>query len=576
MAVKDIVVRVAGEGGEGVISCGHILGQAAARSSLEVFTFRTFPAEIKGGLAMIQVRLSVEPVHSLGSDADVLIAFNQDAFNVHGHNLTKKGLLLYDPNLVTLPEDYPFRTYPVPINEISMEQTGAKRGKNLVALAALVKVLNIPGDKARELVVRKFGKKGDEVLDTNLKSFDAGFNAIRDDFDFSDYQLESIKERGNEVIISGNQAVALGVVAAGCRYVAGYPITPATSIFEFLTEYLPNLDGTVLQFEDEIASIASCLGASFAGQKVMTPTSGPGLALMGELMNLASMVELPIVIVDVQRGGPSTGLPTKTEQSDLSYSVYGAAGECPRAVIAPTTIEDCFYQTIRAFNIAEEYQMPVIVLTDQSMAMRTKTMKIPDFDKIELKERAIVGAGETDGYLRFRDTPTGVSAMTLPGTPDGMFIATGLEHNEKGAPNYTPAMHEKMMAKRFRKLDTLAAELDKEEDGTLIIPDGAEVGIISWGATEGPIREALGMAEANGMKVAHMQPKVLWPLAKNRINNFFKPLKKVLVFEENFTGQFATLLRAHFDVNPISVTKCQGIPFSAEEVFESIKEHVKG
>ena len=575
MAVKDIVVRVAGEGGEGVISCGHILGQAAARASLEVFTFRTFPAEIKGGLAMIQVRVSSKPIHSLGQYADLLIAFNQAAFDVHGNNLSKKGLLLYDPKFVKIPEDYPFRTYPVPINEISMEQTGAKRGKNLVALAALIKVLNIPKESTRELVVRKFKKKGEEVLNTNLKSFDAGYEAVGNDFDFSDFQLEKIKDRSNDVIISGNQAVGMGTIAAGCRYVAGYPITPATSIFEFLSAHLPNLGGTVLQFEDEIASIASLLGASFAGQKVMTATSGPGLALMGELLNMSAMVELPLVVVDVQRGGPSTGLPTKTEQSDLAFAVYGAAGESPRAVLAPTTIEDCFYQTIEAFNIAETYQIPVIVLTDQSMAMRTKTVPIPDFESIMLRERALVPADQVEGFHRFEDTPSGISPMTIPGTPDGMYLATGLEHNEKGAPNYTPAVHEKMMAKRFRKLDTLAKELDTRQDFTMIMPEDAEVGILSWGATEGPITEALQRFEdENGTKIAHMQPKVLWPFARKHVNNFIKPLKKVIVFEENFTGQYATLLRAHFDVDPISVTKCQGIPFTAEEVYDALKEHV--
>lgn len=572
MAVKDIVVRIAGEGGEGVISCGHILGQAAAQSSLEVFTFRTFPAEMKGGLAMIQVRLSVEPVYSLGQYADLLVAFSQEAFDVHGKNMTKKGLVLYDPKFVTVPEGYQCKTYPIAIDEISIQQTGTKRAKNLVALAALVRIFNIPKDAAMKLSVQKFAKKGKEVLEANQKAFESGYSAIGDDFDFASFHLESTKTRTDDVVISGNQAVALGTIAAGCRYVAGYPITPATSVFESLMEYLPNLGGTVLQFEDEIASIASCLGASFAGQKVMTPTSGPGLALMGELINLASMVEVPIVIVDVQRGGPSTGLPTKTEQSDLAFAVYGAAGECPRAVLAPTTIEDCFYQTIRAFNIAEEYQMPVIVLTDQSMAMRTKTVTIPDFDSIELKERAKVGPDEVDGFKRYLDTKTGVSKTALPGTPGAMYLATGLEHNEIGAPNYTPLVHEKMMAKRFRKLETLAKAVE-DENGTCEMPAGATVGIISWGATEGPIKEALGFAKKDGKKVAHLQPKILWPLPKKTIESFIKPLKKVLVFEENFTGQFATLLKAHFDVEPISILKCQGIPFTAEEVYEAIKKH---
>jgi 2-oxoglutarate ferredoxin oxidoreductase subunit alpha len=574
MAVKDIVVRIAGEGGEGVISCGQILAKAAAHASLEIYTFRTFPAEIKGGLAMIQVRLNLEPVHSLGHDADVLVAFNQDAFDVYGKNVTSKGLVVYDPHLVVIPENYPFKTYPVNLHDITMEITGGKLGKNIVALATLTKILNIPEDKARGLIVTKFQKKGEEVLNANLKVFDAGVDAVKPDFDFSDFQLAHPEKRKTEGIISGNQAIALGAIAAGCNYVAGYPITPATPILEFLMEYMPNLGGVVLQFEDEMAALASCLGASFAGKKAMTATSGPGLALMGELTNMASMTELPMVIVDVQRGGPSTGLPTKTEQSDLSFSVYGAAGEAPRAVLAPTTIEDCFYQMITAFNIAEKYQIPVIVLSDQSMAYRTKSVPIPDLDSIKLEYRETVPADKVADFKRFACTDTGVSPITIPGTPGGMYIATGLEHDEKGAPNYRPETHEKMMAKRYRKLDTLAAELDKNGNGTFEMPDGAEIGIISWGSTEGPIREALGWMREEGLNIAHMQPKVLWPIAKKRLDSFIKPLKKVLVLEENFTAQYAQILRANFDVDPIEITKCHGVPFTAEEVYEAVKKHV--
>jgi len=572
MAVTDVVVRIAGEGGEGVISVGQILAQTAAHASLEVFTYRTFPAEIKGGLAMIQVRLNLESISSMGQDADILMAFNQEAFDFYSDKLTSKGIVIYDPKLVTVPEGFSHRTYPNPINDTAMEQTGGKLSKNIVALASLIKILDIPEDKAKELVISKFMKKGEAVLNANMKAFDAGFESIKDDFDHSQFKLVHPEARGSEVIISGNQAIALGAIAAGCNYVAGYPITPATSILEFLMAYLPNLGGTVLQFEDEIAAIGSCLGASFTGAKVLTATSGPGLALMGELINMASMVELPVVLVDVQRGGPSTGLPTKTEQSDLNYAIYGATGEAPRAVIAPTTIEDCFYQTIKAFNIAEKYQIPVILLSDQSMAYRTKSVDIPELDSIEIIDRLKTKPKKAGEFKRFADSPTGVSPLTVPGTPNGMYIATGLEHDEAGAPNYRPVNHELMMKKRYRKLDTLSKELENG-NGIDNAPENAEIGLISWGGTEGPIREAIAMAERDGISVAHLQPKVLNPLPKKMISDFISSLKKVLVLEENFTGQFSHFLKGNFDMDPISITKCQGVPFTTEDVYGVIKKH---
>jgi 2-oxoglutarate ferredoxin oxidoreductase subunit alpha len=571
MARDDVVVRIAGEGGEGVISVGEILALTASHASFHVFTFRTYPAEIKGGLAMIQVRINTESVHSLGQNADVLMAFNQEAFDAYGDRICKGGIVLYDPKLVEIPEGFGFKTYPIPLHDIAVRETGGKLSKNIVALAALVRLLRIPEEKARELIVSKFRRKGAEVVQANLKAFTAGLAAL--DENFSEFQIAHPRKRAEEIVISGNQAVALGAMAAGCNYVAGYPITPATPILEFLMKYLPAQDGVVLQFEDEIGALASCLGASFAGAKAMTATSGPGISLMSELINIAAMEEIPVVIVDVQRGGPGTGLPTKTEQSDLHFAMFGSAGEGPRAVIAPTTIEDCFYQTIRAFNIAERYQMPVILLSDQAMAYRTKTVDIPELGRIDLVGRVTPTQKDLEDYRRFRVTETGVSPMAIPGTPGGMYISTGLEHDERGAPNYTPENHEQMMAKRYRKLETLAKELEGN-NGTHEVPDGAEVGIISWGSTEGPIREALDWAKRDGLKVAHLQPKVLMPLPKKTIENFLRPLKKVLVLEENFTGQFASVLRTHFDVDPISVTKCQGIPFTAEEVYEAIKAHV--
>lgn len=575
MARKDIVVRVAGEGGEGVISVAAILAKSAAEAAWRVFTFRSYPAEIKGGLAMMQVRIATREIHSIGMEADVLMAFNQEAVDVWGDRMAPDGVLLYDPKNCQIPEDYPHKTFGVPLHDTAMGETGARISKNIVALASLVKILCIPVDVPRGLIKARFRHKGKEVFETNMKAFEAGLALMNSNADLGIYELQPPRTKPeNKIIISGNQALSMGAIAGGCNYVAGYPITPATPVLEFMMKYLPAFGGNVVQAEDEIAAISSCLGASFTGAKVMTATSGPGLCLMSELIGLASMSEIPIVIVDVQRSGPGTGMPTKTEQADLMYALHGTAGEAPRIVVAPTSIEDCFYQTINAFNLAERYQMPVIVLSDQSMAYRTQSLNIPEVTRLAIENREAPVKEALLEYNRYLQTTSGVSPMTIPGMADGMYVATGLEHDEIGAPSYTPENRERMMTKRYRKLDTLAADLDKNGNGICDSPDGAEVGVIGWGSTEGPIREAIMRAEAGGAKIAHLQPKVLMPLAKKKIEGFLKPLKKVIVVEENHTKQFSSYLKSHFPIEPIEVNKCSGLPFSGDEVFDALKEHV--
>jgi 2-oxoglutarate ferredoxin oxidoreductase subunit alpha len=575
MARKDIVVRVAGEGGEGVISVATILASSAAAAAWRVFTFRSYPAEIKGGLAMMQVRINTHEIHSIGMDADILMAFNQEAVDVWGDRVGEGGVLLYDPKFCEIPESYPHKTIPIPLHDTAMEETGARISKNIVALASLLKMLHIPPEETRQLIAARFKKKGDDVVERNMKAFDAGLALMGSVSEAEAFALQPPRTQPeNKIIISGNQAIGMGAIAAGCRYVAGYPITPATPILEFLMKFLPGFGGNVVQAEDEIAALSSCLGASYAGSKAMTATSGPGLCLMSELIGMASMSELPVVIIDVQRSGPGTGMPTKTEQADLMYALYGTTGEAPRIVIAPTSIEDCFYQTINAFNLAERYQMPVLVLTDQAMAYRTQSLDMPKITSLNIENRVTPNGDGSEIYRRYRATESGVSPMAIPGRPDGMYVATGLEHDELGGPCYTPQNREMMMAKRYRKLDTLADDLDENGNGVYDMPEGAAVGVIGWGSTEGPIREAIERAGVDGVRIAHLQPKVLMPLPAQKIARFIKPLKKVIVFEENHTGQFSTYLKSQFPVEPIEVNKCSGLPFSGDEIFDTLEEHV--
>jgi 2-oxoglutarate ferredoxin oxidoreductase subunit alpha len=580
MPRHDITVRVAGEGGEGVISTAEILTRSAVNSGLDVFTFRSYPAEIKGGLAMMQVRISTGAIDSIGRNTDILMAFNQEAFDVWGDRMSPGAVLLYDPKHCAVPEDYPFARIGVPLHDIAMKETGARISKNIVALASIIGALDIPPQFSRALIEKQFKRKGDEVVATNLKAFEAGFAMLRDEPRLSAMKLapsRTGKKPEGRVILSGNQSLSLGAIAGGCRFVAGYPITPATQVLEFMMKHLPAFGGNVVQAEDEIAAIAACLGASYTGAKSMTATSGPGLCLMSELIGMASISEIPVVVVDVMRSGPGTGMPTKTEQADLMFAIHGSSGEAPRIVLAATSIADCFHQAINAFNLAERYQMPVILLSDQAMGYRTRTLDTPDLSAIELEDRATPTAAMLEAYNRFADSESGVSPMALPGTENGMYVTTGLEHDEGGAADYTPENRNKMVAKRFRKLETLAGELDANGNGVNDNGAGAEIGVIGWGSTEGPILEALQQIRAQGGRIAHLHPKILNPLPARKIETFLAPLKKVIVIEENHTSQFSRHLRSHVRVNGtefVDVNQCTGLPFTSDEVYAALSEHV--
>jgi 2-oxoglutarate/2-oxoacid ferredoxin oxidoreductase subunit alpha len=568
---SDMVVRIGGEGGEGVISLGEILTTAVSRGGLNIHSFRTFPAEIRGGLCMFQLRGSSRPALSLKQKVDVFLAFNQEAYDAYVGNIKDGGLLVFDPALTRIDDKLAGRNHvELPLEKICEEVTGGKRSKNMVGLGAMLYFFDIPVKYAHELIQEKFGSKGDDVVGLNIKAVDAGHGYALEHFKAYHREFERQPDR-KQIIITGNEAVALGALAAGVDFIGGYPITPATPIFEYLCKELPKFGGVAIQLEDEIASLASVIGASYAGKRAMTATSGPGLALMSETLNLAAMTELPLVIANVMRGGPSTGLPTKTEQSDLKLAIYGTSGESPRCIMAPLNIEDAFYQTVRAFRIAEKYQMPVILLTDQAMAYSSMNIAMPDLSKLDLGERKLPGADATRAnFDRFQDTEDGISPIPIPGVHDLPYMGTGLEHNEHGDPNYTPDNHVKMTAKRFRKLEALGTKIDNT---SFHEEEGAEIGVIGWGSTHGAITEAIEMVEAEvGIKIAQFHPRIISPLREWKVRQFLGPLKKVIVPEENYTGQFAHFLKAKFGIKPIEVHKADGIPITSEELYKAFKE----
>lgn len=568
MGKKDLVIRIAGEGGEGVISTGDFIAAACARAGQEIYTFKTFPAEIKGGYAMYQVRTSLDPLFNQGDTFDILCAFNSEAYEVNRHLLIPGTAFVYDSPDGDFEPEIPdgVIAYPIPMSQTAKEMK-SYRSKNMVALGALSALFNICEKTLIEVLVDKFKSKGPENLSFNLEAFHKGKELAESLGKKDSWRVDDPVPPKDVLIISGNDAVGLGAILGKIRFFSAYPITPATEIAKFVAVHIPKVMGTLIQAEDEIASIAQVLGASYAGKRSMTATSGPGLSLMGEMLGMASMSETPVLVVDVQRGGPGTGMPTKHEQSDLFLAIHGSHGDAPRIVMAVEDVGDCIHMTVQALNLAEYYQCPVILLSDGSLAFSTQTVPAPKPGAVKIVDRKRWdGVGE---YKRYQPSPDGISPMVDPGTPMGMHVATGLEHGPTGAPNHSPPNHEAMHRKRFGKLKTVVdfvAPTQVDGEGR------ADVGIIAWGSTIGVVREAVARLRKEGVKVKGFYPKLMYPMPVAHYEAFAETCDKILVPEVNFQGQLSHFIRAETTIMPISMTICGGAPFTPIQIMNKVRE----
>ena len=568
MAKKDLIIRIGGEGGEGVVSAGDFIAAACARAGLEVYTFKTFPAEIKGGYCMYQVRSSDDRVYNLGDTFDVFCAFNGEAYELNKNLLIPGSIFVYDGPGGDFEPEIPegVIAYPIPMTKTA-QALKSKRSKNMVALGALSQLFNISEATLKEVLTLKFKKKGEDILNFNLGAFDEGKKLALALEKKDSFRVTDPRDPDDVIIISGNDACGMGAVLGGLDFFSAYPITPATEIAKFVATHLPKKGGTLLQAEDEIASVGQIMGASYAGKKTMTATSGPGLALMSELLGMATMSETPLMLVDVQRGGPSTGMPTKHEQSDLFLAIHGSHGDAERIVLSVEDVNDCVNMTVEALNLAEQYQCPVILLSDGSLAFSTQTIPAPKPENFKIVTRKKWdGQGE---YKRYELTDDNISPMCDPGTPGGQHIATGLEHTEKGSPSWDLHNRDLQMDKRFNKLKTVInnyhpTEIDGEGE--------ADLGVIAWGSTIGVVREAVDRMRAEGMKVKGFYPKLMWPMPIDQYEAFAKTCKKILVPEVNYQGQLAHFIRAETSIDPISFPICQGLPFTPAEVIAKSKE----
>jgi 2-oxoglutarate ferredoxin oxidoreductase subunit alpha len=540
----QIALSIVGSGGDGAVAAGDIVAMACAREGLHVVKTEAYGPQIRGGESSCAVRISATPIHAQADAIDAAVIFSWSDFARFASEivLAKDAIVLYEQGDAP-PDGLAQRLIPIPFAKLARD-AGAGSGKNIVGLGVLSALLGLPADAIRAAVRKRFVKKGEKVVDANLKAFDVGVS-VAAVFEPSFFKILDYTPGSPRLLMSGNEACAVAAIDAGCRFFAGYPITPSSEVLHLLSEWLPRVGGSCLQTEDELAAIGAVVGGSFAGVKSMTATSGPGLSLMTEMIGLASIAEVPAVIMNVQRGGPSTGIPTKSEQSDLFQAAYSGHGDEPRVVIACGDVGDTYHATVDAFNIAEEYQVPVIILSDQLIAQRRETIEKETLQH-EVRDRRLASPADLENYRRYRDTDDGVSPMTIPGMPGGTYQTNGLEHDERGRPSSMFVVHDRMNAKRYRKLSAIGEKYRLFRRYGAVDPD---LGILCWGSSEGAVREAIGRVDTeHGIRVAAFVPQMIVPLPAVEMQEFIDACKEILVIELSHAAQFHQFLRAQVDL----------------------------
>ncbi|MGJ8654094.1 MAG: 2-oxoacid:acceptor oxidoreductase subunit alpha [Opitutaceae bacterium] len=575
--LRNAVIRLAGQSQDGIQSVGGFLAQLAGSTAQEVMTYMTIPSTISGGPSIFQVHLGSGKVLHAGDEADTLVAFYQDSYNNHLNSLRDGGICFYDSDVIEeIKEERGIVHIGVPFTSATIEALGGSakdRGKNIFVLGMLCAVYQLDREKMTDIIARKFGKKSEGVLRNVMLAFDAGYAWPVHDIKHMPMAIGE-NEGDKRISADGNTMLALGLIAGGVRYGAGYPITPWTTIMEQLRSELPKYGGMFIQCEDELAAVSLAIGAAYSGHLAITGSSGPGLALKQEALGYASMAELPLIVVNIQRGGPSTGLPTSVEQSDLMQAIYGSHGDAPRIVLAPRNVEDCFYTALEACKLARKYSTPVIILSDQAIATRIEAFSEPDLEtnwiepELDLAERGADFKPYPFDQLT-RHAPPGARSS------EGKYpVVTGLEHDEWGHPSGNPLNHEKMTAKRRDKLLQVAASLPEPN---FFGDEAGDILFVGWGSTYGPINEATQKLREAGHKVGSIHLRHIHPLRSN-IGDVFKNYTHIIVPEMNDSGaygmgQLATLLRA-VTCNPSirSLNKVQGISFRVSEILAFAKE----
>jgi 2-oxoglutarate ferredoxin oxidoreductase subunit alpha len=579
MILNEIEIMFGGQAGDGSLTTGDLIAGVFKRMGLEVYTYKDFPSRIRGGHTNYVIRACERPNYGKADFVDGLVAFDVEAVEAHIAEIRPGGFVVLDNTSEVLPEHLrrdDVSWYEVPLAQIAKVDLGLELVRNTISLGVLAALIGMDPQIVRDDVAAVYRRKGEKVVDLNVRAIEAGSVYIAEHFAAqpSGYALAARPDR-DRLIMMGNDAIAYGALVGGCRFMAGYPITPATDVLEWMAKYAPAFGGVVVQAEDELAAITMTLGAAFAGTRAMTATSGPGQALMTEAIGLAGVLEIPVVVIECARAGPSTGMPTKTEQSNLNHLVFSGHGEIPRVVLAPGTVEESFYLTVDAFNLAERFQVPVFVLSEQALCQSKATLPPLDIASTHVDRGRLIADGEvTFGeYKRFAFTDDGVSPRVIPGVPGGMHLAAGSEHNDMGVITENARNRTRMMDKRMGKLDAMRDELPK----ALVHGDpDASIAIIGYGSNRGPIAEAVDRLAAEDVVTRFLQLRTLWPFPEDEVREFIASADYVFIVENNYTGQLERLIR--YVTGPLpslrSIRKYDGRPFVPIEIMEPVRSVV--
>ncbi|PTM58905.1 2-oxoacid:acceptor oxidoreductase subunit alpha [Desmospora activa] len=578
--IKQLSWKVGGQQGEGIDSTGEIFSTALNRLGYHLYGYRHFSSRIKGGHSNTKIRISTRPIRAVSDDLDILVAFDQETIDLNAHELHDRGIILADAKFnPTVPEGVSARLIAIPFTKTAQD-IGLAQMKNMVAVGASSALLSLPLHVFQEVIEEKFLRKGQQVVEKNMQAIQAGADTVVKETGGAQAELMlEPSDNKKRLYMIGNDAIALGAVAAGARLMAAYPITPSSEIMEYLIKKLSQFGGTVVQTEDEIAAISMVIGANYGGVRALTASAGPGLSLMTEAIGLSGMTETPAVVVDTQRGGPSTGLPTKQEQSDINAMIYSTHGEIPKIVIAPSTVEECFYDTIQAFNLADKYQCPVIILSDLALSLGKQTVEPLDYDRIQVDRGKLISDAEglealenSQLFKRYQRTEDGISPRVLPGVKNGLHHVTGVEHDETGRPSENADNRREMMEKRLQKLadgidfhDPIVSDIRHDE---------ADLLLVGIGSTRGVIQEGMERLENEGTKVNQLHIRQLLPFPAEAVKPLMERAKRVVVVENNATGQLADLLKLHVGMRDkiIHVGKYDGNPFLPSEIYNQCKE----
>lgn len=557
------------------MSAGLIFAKACQRSGYFVFDLNEYPSLIRGGHNTYTVRVSDEKIFSQDQTIELLLALNQNAIDFHQKELSSGAAILVNTDKIDLArQNFPsdLKIFPVPLVKIAKESGGKDVMMNNVALGALAAILKADFQILAGVIEDVFGELGKEMVDLNIKAAMAGFDFVRENF--KDINLNfgvPPRETVRKLLLTGNDAIALGAVRAGLKFFSCYPMTPINSILTYLAKKAPEADLVYIQPEDEISGINMAIGSAIAGARSMVATSGGGFALMAEGYGLAGMTETPLVIVEGQRPGPATGLPTWGGQGDLFFVLHAAQDDFLRIVLAPGDPEECFWLTIGAFNLAEKYQTPVIILTDKHLSESHETTDLFDQSKIKI-DRGLLMAPEAQKqpYKRYEITASGVSPRALPGRPGFTFVANSDEHNEFGFSEESAQNRKDQMEKRMRKLAGLAKEIP---DPKIYGNKQAKLTLVGWGSSKGPILEARKILEKEGIETNFLHLNYLNPFPDDFVLNFLKSAERTLIVEQNATAQCADLIRAKTGVEiKDRFLKYDGRPLFPEEIAQYVKE----